>query len=373
MVALWLYSVAFMILVMVGLGGATRLTGSGLSIMEWAPLSGAMPPLSEAEWRRLYDLYQQIPQYSLVNDGFGLAGFKRIFWLEWVHRFWGRLIGVAFLAPMIWFWLTDRIDRRLAPRLALFLVLGLLQGAVGWFMVASGFFPDATVVAPTRLTLHLALALLLYALVLWTALTLSPVGPRIADAHPLTRLAARLALALTVVTMLAGGFVAGLHAGLAYNTFPLMDGRLVPAGYAEIHPFAVNLIANIAAVQFNHRVLATLTLLCALGLVVAVWPHRRRLGWRLVFLAAAVAGQYALGVATLLLVVPPGLAALHQSGAMILLTSVLLVAHALRSRAIFASGLLATVRHGQTARGTLFHRRTAPTTTARSAVEDPDA
>jgi cytochrome c oxidase assembly protein subunit 15 len=372
MVAVWLYCIAFMILVMVVLGGATRLTGSGLAIMEWAPLSGAMPPLSEAEWRRLYGLYQQIPQYSLVNDGFGLVGFKRIFWLEWVHRFWGRLIGVAFLAPMVWFWLTDRIDRRLAPKLALFLLLGVSQGALGWFMVASGFFPDATAVAPVRLVLHLALALLLYASVLWTALTLSPVGPRVADATPLSRIAVRVSLASTMVTMAAGGFVAGLHAGLTYNTFPLMDERLVPAGYADLHPFAANLIANIAAVQFNHRVLATLTLLCAVGLVVAVLPHRRRLGWRLVFLAAAVTAQYALGVATLLLVSPPGLAALHQVGAMILLTSVLLVGHALRSRAIFTAAFLASVRHGQTARGTLFHRRTAPTTTARSAAEDPD-
>ena len=141
MVAIWLYGIAGMILVMVALGGATRLTGSGLSIMEWAPIMGAIPPWSDAEWHRLYALYQQIPQYDLVNDGFGLAGFKRIFWLEWTHRLWGRLIGAAFLIPLVWFAVTGRLERRLAPRLVGFFVLGGLQGAVGWFMVESGFFP----------------------------------------------------------------------------------------------------------------------------------------------------------------------------------------------------------------------------------------
>ena len=136
-VACWLFGVAAMILVMIVLGGITRLTGSGLSIMEWAPLAGALPPLNEADWQRLYHLYQQIPQYTLVNHGFGLAGFKQIFWIEWVHRLWGRMIGVAFLAPLIWFWATGRLERRLRPWLALLFVLGGLQGLVGCIMVAS--------------------------------------------------------------------------------------------------------------------------------------------------------------------------------------------------------------------------------------------
>ena len=141
LVATWLFAVAFMVLVMIVLGGVTRLTGSGLSIMEWAPFAGTLPPMNDAEWQRLYHLYQQIPQYALVNDGLGLAGFKRIFWLEWTHRLWGRLIGLAFIVPLIWFWASGRIERRLRPRLALLFVLGGLQGAVGWFMVASGFEP----------------------------------------------------------------------------------------------------------------------------------------------------------------------------------------------------------------------------------------
>ena len=142
LVAIWLFTVAAMIMVMIVLGGATRLTGSGLSIMEWAPMMGALPPTSDAEWHRLFALYQKIPQYTLVQRGFGLAGFKHIFWLEWTHRLWGRLIGVVFLLPMLWLWATARIERRLVPRLGLLFVLGGLQGAVGWFMVASGFLPE---------------------------------------------------------------------------------------------------------------------------------------------------------------------------------------------------------------------------------------
>jgi cytochrome c oxidase assembly protein subunit 15 len=367
LVAIWLYMIAFMILVMTALGGATRLTGSGLSIMEWAPIMGTIPPLSETEWHRLYGLYQQIPQYSLVNDGFGLAGFKHIFWVEWTHRLWGRLIGIAFVIPLIWFVLTRRLEPRLIPRLVLFLVLGGLQGAVGWFMVESGFFPDATAVAPVRLVAHLSLALLLYGVVLWTALTLLPPGPRVRDASRPLKALVWVTLALLGLTIVAGGFVAGLHAGLAYNTFPLMDGQLVPDGYADLTPFGRNLIANIATVQFDHRLLASLTLLCALALAIAAWPYRAQLGWRTWFVAAAALLQYALGVSTLLLVVPAGLAMLHQICAMILLTAVLTAAHALRFAASPARIVFPGPDHGQTARGTPFHGSITQTS-----AEDPN-
>src|SRR5271165_3821284 len=262
-VAIWLFTVAAMIMVMVVLGGATRLTGSGLSIMEWAPLMGALPPWSEAEWQRLFALYQQIPQYDLVNDGFGLDGFKQIFWLEWTHRLWGRLIGVVFLVPLIWLGTTGRIERRLLPLLALLFVLGGLQGAVGWFMVASGFLPDSTAVSPYRLVIHLALALTLYTAMIWSGLSLlRPISRR--TPVPLApRILAWVCLALVILTIAAGGFVAGTHAGLTYNTFPLMDGQLVPPGYIQLEPAWRNLTENIATVQFDHRLLATLTLLTA--------------------------------------------------------------------------------------------------------------
>jgi heme a synthase len=333
LVAIWLFSVAGMVLVMIVLGGVTRLTGSGLSIMEWAPFAGALPPVSDAEWRRLYHLYQQIPQYALVNDGIGLAGFKRIFWLEWTHRLWGRLIGLTFVVPLIWFWATGRIERRLRPRLALLFVLGGLQGAVGWFMVASGFEPEATAVSPYRLVVHLALALTLYAAILWTGLTvLRPVPPRPPAARSLHRLA-WACCAFVALTMLAGGFVAGTHAGFDYNTFPMMGGRLIPQDYARLDPFVRNLTENIAAVQFDHRLLATLTVAAAVATVVVGFARQSPRGSRfalLVLLGIALA-QYLLGVATLLLVVPIAMATLHQAIAALLLTAAIVLLHTSRS------------------------------------------
>ena len=154
-VAAWLFCICFMLLVMIALGGATRLTGSGLSIMEWAPVSGMLPPMNEADWTRLFDLYRQIPQYNLLHAGMGLAGFKGLFWLEWVHRLWGRLLGFAFLVPLLWFWMRGALERRFLPWLVAFFLLGGLQGAVGWFMVESGFLPDSTAVSAYRLVVHL--------------------------------------------------------------------------------------------------------------------------------------------------------------------------------------------------------------------------
>ncbi|MDR3537716.1 MAG: COX15/CtaA family protein [Acetobacteraceae bacterium] len=332
LVAAWLLTVAGMILVMIALGGATRLTGSGLSIMEWAPLSGTLPPMSEAEWHRLFALYQQIPQYQLINRGFGLDGFKHIFWLEWTHRLWGRLIGVVFLLPLAVFWATGRIERRLRPRLALLFLLGGLQGAVGWFMVASGFFADSTAVSAYRLVVHLVLALVLYAAILWTGLGLlapardAPIPPRG------LRLAVRLTVALVALTIVAGGFVAGIHAGLSYNTFPLMDGKLIPDGYADVHPLLRNLTENIATVQFDHRLLATLTAVAILLTLAAGLgaPNAARLRPRLLALGLTMAVQYALGVATLLAVVPADLATAHQICATLLLTAALVLLHGLR-------------------------------------------
>jgi heme a synthase len=331
-VAIWLFSVAGMVLMMIVLGGATRLTGSGLSIMEWAPFAGALPPLRDAEWQRLYHLYQLIPQYALVNEGIGLDGFKRIFWLEWTHRLWGRLIGLAFLGPLVWFWLTGQLERRLRPRLALLFVLGGLQGAVGWFMVASGFLPDSIAVSPERLVIHLALALALYAAILWTGLiVLWPLPPRPTASRSLHRLAG-LCCAVVVLTMLAGGFVAGTHAGLDYNTFPLMDGRLVPLDYARLDPFVRNLTENIAAVQFDHRLLATLAVLAIAGTAAAGFAtHRSRAsGYALLALLGAALGQYLLGVATLLLVVPIALATMHQAAALLVLTAAIVLLHTTR-------------------------------------------
>ena len=336
-VAAWLFGMCAMLLVMVSLGGATRLTGSGLSIMEWKPIMGALPPWSDAEWQRLYRLYQQIPQYALVNQGFGLDGFKHIFWLEWAHRLWGRLIGLAFLGPLVWFALRGAIGRRLAWRLGLLFLLGGLQGAIGWFMVASGFAADSMAVSPYRLVVHLVMALTLYAAIFWTALTLwqegtvpVPPGPRI---RGLRALVAGTCCAVAV-TIVAGGFVAGLHAGLTYNSFPLMDGSLVPAGIAQLQPFVRNMTENVATVQFDHRLLATVTaLLASATLVVGLRGGvLGRLRTALLMLGAAVLGQYALGITTLLWVVPPALGTMHQAMAVLVLTAALAALHAGRSQ-----------------------------------------
>lgn len=335
LVAAWLFLIAGMILVMIVIGGATRLTGSGLSIMEWAPLSGALPPWSDAEWERLFGLYKEIPQYKLLNAGIDLAGFKEIFWLEWIHRLWGRLIGVAVLIPLLVFWATGRLNRWLATRLLAMFFIGALQGGVGWFMVASGFLKDAIAVSPYRLVLHLALALLLFSAVFWTALQSAPAIPRRSVLPRRAGLAAACVCLLVGLTIVAGGFVAGLHAGLDYNTFPLMDGRLVPEGYAKLDPFILNLTENIAAVQFNHRLLASVTAIAVLTFsawVLAVVPAGAPRLWAGA-LVIAVASQFALGVLTILYVVPPPLGVAHQAGAVLVLAAALGCLHALLLRA----------------------------------------
>ncbi len=321
-----------MIFAMAVIGAITRLTESGLSIMEWAPVTGALPPLGEAEWRRLFALYQEIPEYQVLHREMTLEEFKAIFWWEYVHRLWGRLIGVVFAGPFLWFWLRGRLSRRLVPHLVAMLVLGGLQGGLGWFMVASGF-AGRTDVSQYRLVAHLAFALAIYGYVFWIALTLLYPTPKPADdlgarglrGAPILRGALATITVLIAVTVVSGGFVAGLDAGFVYNSFPLMDGRLVPSDYGALEPWIANPFDNPAAAQFNHRALAILTLLSVVGLW--LWsrrlalPERSRSAINLVLAAAMV--QVGLGIAALLLVVPVWLGALHQAGAIALLTAAL--------------------------------------------------
>ncbi len=335
LVSLWLFAICLLLLVMIALGGATRLTGSGLSIMEWRPVTGIVPPLTHAQWEHEFALYRQIPQYRILHDGFGLAGFQKIFWLEWIHRFCGRLIGLVLFVPLLVFAARGIIGTRLIARLALLFVLGGLQGAIGWFMVASGFDPDSVRVAPVRLVLHLCFAFALYAAILWTALDVRrPVPPAVPSSRGAawTRRLAAMSCLLVGVTVVAGGFTAGTHAGFTYNSFPDMDGRLLPRHYAALTPFWRNLTQNLAAVQFDHRVVATLTAL-TVGLTLLV-GLRSRLGKgardALMLLGWAVLAQYALGVTTLLLVVPVWAGTMHQTMAALLLTVSLVVLHSLR-------------------------------------------
>lgn len=321
-VGLWVLVCAFMVLAMAVIGAITRLTESGLSIMEWAPLTGALPPLSEAEWQRLFDIYRQIPEYTEENAGMTLAEFRTIFWWEYIHRLWGRLIGVVFALPFLWFLVTGRIARHLVPHLIAIFVLGALQGGMGWYMVASGF-ADSTDVSQYRLVAHLVLAVAIYGYLLWVAFgQLAPDrSPNIDRRTAALRRATAALIALVVVAVASGGFVAGINAGFTYNTFPLMDGELVPEGYGDLRPWLLNHFENIGAVQFNHRLLATVALATAAGLW--LWSRRLALSPRgrqamaLVFAMALL--QYALGLSALLLVVPVWLGALHQGGALVLL------------------------------------------------------
>lgn len=332
-IALWLLACCAMVFLMVLIGGITRLTESGLSITEWQPVTGIIPPLGEAQWQAEFARYQAIPQYRAIHEGMTLAAFKGIFFWEYLHRLWGRLIGLVFAAPFLYFLARRRIPAGFAPKLAGIFALGALQGVVGWYMVASGL-EDRIEVSQYRLALHLAMAVLIYAAMFWAALDLYfpfPLEGESKGGGKALRHGATAILLLVFVTMVAGSFVAGTRAGYLDNTFPLMEGRFVPPGYWHDAPWWRNFFENLAAVQWDHRVLAETTVAATLllwlaSLRAAVAP-RLRLAFHL--MAAAAALQLGLGVATLLLVVPLPVAVAHQGGALLLLTAGLAVRHGL--------------------------------------------
>lgn len=314
-VSLWLYAMAVLVFAMVIVGGATRLTDSGLSITEWQPLLGAIPPLDESHWREAFEKYKAIPQYQLLNSGMTLEEFKTIYWWEWSHRFLGRFIGAAFIVPLIVFWVLGAIPRRLAPRLLAIFALGGAQGALGWFMVMSGL-SERVDVSQYRLAAHLSLAALIFAALLWVAYGLN------GEARRLTRraLAAFLLVALVLLQIFAGGLVAGLDAGMGYNTWPLMDGAWIPSGVGAMEPWWRNLFENALTVQFDHRVLAYLLLAAAALNVVTAAPELRSSA---ALLLAAVFAQASTGVWTLLSHVQIHVALAHQGGAMLVLAAAL--------------------------------------------------
>ena len=330
--ALWLMVCCAMIYAMVVLGGVTRLTGSGLSMVEWDPIFGIVPPLSEAQWEATFRLYQESPEYRKINIGMDLHGFKQIYWFEFAHRLLGRAIGAVFLIPFLYFLFTGRIRRPLIPRLAMLFVLGGLQGVLGWYMVKSGLV-DKPHVSQYRLTAHLAMALVIYSYMLWVALGLWTNAER-TEKSPVPLGLRRFAMLLggmVFITALSGGFVAGLKAGFAYNTFPLMDGHWIPEAMFLMSPVWRNFFENIATVQFDHRLLATLVFVAGVSFWLAArrytLPVSARIGVHA--LLAAVVLQVTLGISTLLLHVPTPLASTHQAGALLLLTVVLFVNHRL--------------------------------------------
>ena len=319
-VAAWLLCCAALAFVIVVIGGVTRLTRSGLSIAEWQPLIGAIPPLSDAAWQELFARYRETPEFRLVNFDMDLAGFKGIFWWEYIHRLFARGIGLAFLLPFLWFLARRKLTAPLAWKLAGIFVLGALQGAMGWVMVKSGLIDDPKV-NPLRLSAHLGIALAIFAGELWLALGLLD-----SDAKPARRPRLPAALAALIFMMaLSGGMVAGLRAGATYNTFPLMNGHLAPPEILMLEPWWTNFLYNMATVQFVHRGFFWLLVV----LVPLVWWTERPRPAAHALLGAFVL-QGTLGISTLLAGVPVMLGAAHQGGAVLLLAAALWTAHTAR-------------------------------------------
>jgi cytochrome c oxidase assembly protein subunit 15 len=332
-VSTWLFVMSALIALMVTVGGATRLTDSGLSIVEWRPVTGAIPPLSEVHWREEFGKYQTIPEYQLVNRGMSLAEFKVIYWWEWGHRFLGRLLGVAFLAPMLYFILTRKVSGPLTLKLGGLFLLGGAQGALGWWMVASGL-SERVDVSQYRLAAHLSLAVILFGLIFWTGLDVRTSGVSAGqrfgppDLGPKSRRLAVAAFALALLVfmqMVLGAFVAGLRAGRAFNTWPLMDGRFFPAGYFYDAPGLNDLFETHAAVQFNHRIGACVLIAAAIWFFLAT--RRSALAGPARLLLIAVVLQGALGIWTVLAATPIGLGLLHQAGALAVFAIALYAAH----------------------------------------------
>lgn len=307
----WLFFMAALIFCMVIVGGATRLTDSGLSITEWKPLLGAIPPMTEAHWLEAFEKYKQIPEYQQVNKGMTLQEFEFIYWWEWGHRFLGRVIGLAFFLPFAYFAVTGALNAKTAIRCGVLFVLGGLQGALGWYMVASGLV-DRVDVSQYRLAAHLTLATVIYGAILWVALGLG--RTRHAPETGAQWLALAL-VALVVLQVAAGGFVAGLDAGFGYNTWPLIDGAVVPKGLFAADPWWRNMFENALTVQFNHRNLAYV-----IAILAVVQAYVVRSSGSLMLLAAVLA-QVALGVWTLLWAVPLWLGLAHQGGALVVLAA----------------------------------------------------
>lgn len=328
-VATWLLICCALVFAMVVLGGVTRLTGSGLSMVDWRPVTGVLPPLGESEWQQVFEMYQKTPEFQKKNSHMNVNDFKEIFWLEYLHRLLGRIIGIIFLIPFLIFIWKGYIQKREFPKYTLMFVLGGMQGVLGWYMVKSGLV-DNPHVSQYRLTAHLIAAFLIYAYMFWVALTLL-FPSESTDNHPWYGKTLALTTLISI-TIISGGFVAGLKAGKIYNTFPKMGEYWIPPDLLTLEPTWKNFFENMTTVQFDHRVLAITTFV----LIVTYWiklrktslPTEMRRGVNALFHTAIL--QVALGIFTLLLVVPTILAASHQAVAMLLFTVAIYLCHGFR-------------------------------------------
>ena len=335
-VSLWLWLVAALVFAMVVVGGATRLTESGLSITEWQPLLGAFPPLSDAAWMAAFDKYKHIPQYTALNQSMSLEDFKFIYYWEWSHRLLGRLIGVVFALPLVFFWWTGRIRRDAGMKFLGILALGGVQGVIGWYMVKSGL-SDRIEVSQYHLALHLTTAFMILGLLVWLALEEWPGEPRVTGevASPLIKRMAAVIVAAVLMQVVLGAFVAGLRAGYIYNTWPSMDGQFVPSDY-WIKPAYLSFFESHAAAQFNHRMMAYLVAALAF---IQVWLTGRtavddRIRLTALWLGVLIIIQIGLGIATLLAHVPLNLGLMHQGGGALVLVMAVVHLHATRRAGI---------------------------------------
>ena len=322
---LWLCCVVLLVVAMILVGGATRLTDSGLSITEWKPVTGVIPPLSDSAWQEAFGAYQKIPEYLELKRGMSLDEFKTIYWWEWGHRFLGRMIGVVFLIPFIGFWAAGYISRNWLPRLAGLFVLGGLQGAVGWYMVKSGLVTRVDV-SQYRLAAHLGIAFAILGYTLWLIFDLGAPQRRVVrSGSRAPAWVGAIVLALVYLQILAGGTVAGTDAGFGYNTWPLINGAFIPSGLGEAEPWFLNLFENPLTVQFDHRMLGYVVVLATIAQ--AAWLALRRRDSELITGSFTVMCfallQAALGVWTLLLRVPTPLGLAHQAGAIVLFAGTL--------------------------------------------------
>lgn len=329
-IAIWLLACCALVFAMVVLGGFTRLTGSGLSMVDWRPVTGILPPMSDDAWQQTFEMYKLSPEFQKVNSAMDVDDFKGIFWLEYLHRLLGRTIGIVFLVPFMLFVWRGYIRKAEGPKYALMFVLGGMQGVLGWYMVKSGLV-DNPHVSQYRLTAHLMAAFIIYAYMFWVALSL--LYPPDDEGTPHSWYGKAVALTgLITLTVISGGFVAGLKAGKIYNTFPKMGEYWIPPDFLALNPWWTNFFDNMATVQFDHRVLAITTFV----LVIAFWWRIRqtelpeRIGKAVNALLHTAILQVILGITTLLLVVPVFLGATHQAVAMLLFTVALYICHGLR-------------------------------------------
>lgn len=325
LVVFWLSICCVLVFSMILLGGVTRLTNSGLSMVDWDPIMGVVPPLDEDAWRETFEQYKQFPEYQKVNKGMSLGDFKRIFYFEYAHRVLGRSIGIVFLLPFLFFIFTGRLDRPLVLRLSLLFLLGGAQGLLGWYMVKSGLV-DVPRVSAYRLTAHLMLAVFILGYMLWLTFELSRRAWKPA-APSGVRVYAWLMLVVTALMIATGGFVAGTRAGYAFNTFPKMYDRWIPEGMWALSPLWTNLFENVATVQFIHRCLAYILTLLILGFWAAALRAGEEVKRAATLLVLAIAAQITLGVTTLLHSVPVSIAAAHQAGALVVFAIVVYICH----------------------------------------------